>query len=149
MSKLVMTFLDYHISVVSSFFIITFLCRHALPTSSSLPKPESSMLTTSSPRSMRRKVHLTSYLGLGKYVGYFLLISYFTLLPKLFQAILPFLIQHLPRKIIFYQDKLIMGFGVVFINVFILVSYNITMIFIYRAKHPFFQKYRVSQVFLG
>ena len=45
-----------------------------------------------------------------------------------------------------FIDKLIMGCGVVFVNVFILICYNTIMIFIYKAKNPFFEKYRVNPV---
>lgn len=75
-----------------------------------------------------------------------MLLSYFTLLPKIFEAVLPFLIYNLPSTFNLMKDKLIMGFGIVFLNFLILLCYNVAMIFIYKAKHPFFEKYRVNHV---
>jgi len=39
-----------------------------------------------------------------------------------------------------------MGIGIGGINLVVLVGYNIIMIFIYRAKHPFFEQYRINPV---
>lgn len=32
------------------------------------------------------------------------------------------------------------------INILVLLCYNVIMIFIYKSKHPFFEKYRVNPV---
>ena len=102
------------------------------------------------PRKYEKKgTFLCDFTGVGKYVGYLLLVSYFILLPRIFEAILPFLIDSIPSTHIFKIDKLITGVGVFFINLFILLSYNISMIYIYRVKLPFFEKYRVIQVTLN
>jgi hypothetical protein len=39
-----------------------------------------------------------------------------------------------------------MGVGILTINVGILICYNVTMIFIYKSKNPFFEKYRINPV---
>lgn len=39
-----------------------------------------------------------------------------------------------------------MGLGIMVLNIVILLCYNTAMYFIYRAKNPFFEKYRVSMV---
>lgn len=104
-------------------------------------------LITLNQRSINEKVLFFFHIGIGKYVGYVLLVSYFTVLPKVFEFILPFLLDVLPCKFEFYcVEKLIMGLGIMVLNIVILLCYNAAMYFIYRSKNPFFEKYRVSMV---
>ena len=135
---------------MSLFLIIQTWCRHQFLTLLILRLIALLKLITLSQRNINEKVLIFFDVGIGKYVGYVLLVSYFTLLPKVFEFILPFLLDVLPGKFEFYSvEKLIMGLGIMVLNIVVLLCYNTAMYFIYRAKNPFFEKYRVSMVFIS
>ncbi len=91
----------------------------------------------------RKGYYFYNFLGIGAYVGYLIIISYFVLLPMLFEAILPFIIEYIPSIFGLIWDKLIMGIGNVSLNIIVMLIYNGAMYFIYKAKHPFFEQYRI------
>ena len=53
----------------------------------------------------RKGIIFSTYLGIGKYVGYVFLVSYFTLLPKLFESVLPYFLDTLPCKYLLMNKK--------------------------------------------
>lgn len=135
---------------MSLFLIIQTWCRHQFLTLLILRLIALFKLITLNQRNINEKVLIFFDVGIGKYVGYVLLVSYFTLLPKVFEFILPFMLDVLPGKFEFHSvEKLIMGLGIMVLNIVVLVCYNTAMYFIYRAKNPFFEKYRVSMVFIS
>ncbi len=109
-------YVNYYLRL-SNFFRVSFiviilkLCRHQLLTSSVLLQTGLYRLTTSNQENTKRKVCFRLNLGLGKYVGYVLFVSYFTLLPKFFEAILPLLLDHLPRNYLRYVRQINHGAG--------------------------------------
>lgn len=49
------------------------------------------------PNKYDRKGIVVTKVGLGKYVGYILLVAYFTVLPRFFEMVLPLLLDLMPR----------------------------------------------------
>jgi hypothetical protein len=75
--------------------------------------------------------------GNGKWVSLLIFSLYFTLLPYCFGLVWPYFRTKM-------SDKFLMGFSIIFVNVAVLLLYNIIMYFIYTLKIPFFEQYRIN-----
>jgi hypothetical protein len=69
--------------------------------------------------------------GIGIWISLFIFSLYFTALPFIFGSIWPYLQTKM-------SDKFLMGFSIIFVNVAVLLFYNVFMYFIYTRKIPFF-----------
>ena len=82
--------------------------------------------------------------GVGRIVGYFLFLMYFTLLPYTLKKIWPYIFVDCDSICI---DNLVIPTYVItllVINLGVFAIYNPIMYLIYVSKHPFFEQYRNS-----
>lgn len=81
-------------------------------------------------------------MGIGKIVGYLILISYFTVLPAALKASWAYFFDNFDRTCLLNVETTVYVGSVFAINVGIFVIYNSILYVIYHMKHPFFEQYK-------